>query len=430
LSITPLCAKEYSLDELYKIAIERSEKVRISVEDVYIAMRNKDKAFSSFLPTLSAFGGYTRYSDKKRDRSSSILIQPDDVGYGGLRLDQSLSLGGREFTAYTMSKEGIVKSTHDLTAVKEDYIFLVSSAYYDLLRAKKAVEISKATVERLTKHRDAAASRLKVGEVIKTDLLRAEAELSGAKSDLIRAENNLKLTKANLARIAGLNEDYDIKEEPNMDQNATDGVEDYKNLAFSERAEMKSADMQRKIAMDNIKYMKSSYWPTVSLEALYAKRDEDPATDSLIRNEAYAGLRLDFPFFEGGLRRAEVREAEAKYRQANLMYEDLRKSIGIEVDGAYLDFLTQKGVLKSLEDQYVYATDNYNSISKQYIYGLANSIDVIDANTLLVTSERQLIDARYYYQLSILRLKRVTGTLLKSIANQLPSQLPTSMMKR
>jgi len=153
---TPLCAKEYSLDELYKIAIERSERVKISVEDVYIAMRNKDKAFSSFLPILSVFGGYMRYSDKKMDRASSILIQPDDVGYGGIRLDQSLSLGGREFTAYAMSKEGIIKSTHDLTAVKEDYIFLVSSAYYDVLRAKKAVEISKATVERLTKHRDAA----------------------------------------------------------------------------------------------------------------------------------------------------------------------------------------------------------------------------------------------------------------------------------
>lgn len=213
LSITPLCAKEYSLDELYKIAIERSERVRIYVEDVCIAMRNKDKAFYSFLPSLSAFGGYTRYSDKKRDRSSSILIQPDDVGYGGLRLDQSLSLGGREFTAYTMSKEGIIKSTYDLTDLKKDYIFLVSFSYYDILRAKKAVEISRANVERLTKHRDAAASRLKVGEVTKTDLLRAEAELSGAKSDLIRAENNLKLTKANLARIVGLNEDYDAEVE-------------------------------------------------------------------------------------------------------------------------------------------------------------------------------------------------------------------------
>jgi outer membrane protein len=71
--------------------------------------------------------------------------------------------------------------------------------------------------------------------------------------------------------------------------------------------------------------------------------------------------------------------------------------------------------LKSLEDEVTFARDNHNSISRQYEFGLANSIDVIDANTLLLTAERQLSDARYNYQLSILRLDRATGTLLKSV---------------
>ena len=52
-----------------------------------------------------------------------------------------------------------------------------------MLRAKKAFEITSPNVERLTKYRDAAAIRLKVGEVTKTTLLRAEAELSGAQSE-------------------------------------------------------------------------------------------------------------------------------------------------------------------------------------------------------------------------------------------------------
>ena len=43
-------------------------------------------------------------------------------------------------------------------------------------------------VGRLTKHRDAASVRLKVGEVTKTALLRAEAELSGAQSEEIKAK--------------------------------------------------------------------------------------------------------------------------------------------------------------------------------------------------------------------------------------------------
>jgi len=60
-----------------------------------------------------------------------------------------------------------------------------------------------------------------------------------------------------------------------------------------------------------------------------------------------------------------------------------------------------------------FARDNFNSISRQYEFGLANSIDVIDANTLLLTSERQLMNARYNYELSEVRLKKAAGLLLK-----------------
>ena len=87
----------------------------------------------------------------------------------------------------------------------------------------------------------------------------------------------------------------------------------------------------------------------------------------------------------------------------------------VEVETAYLDFLTQKGTLKSLEDQLVFAKDNFNAVTKQFEHGLAHSIDVMDANTLLVTAQRQLADVVYNYQLSIARLKRATGTLLQFV---------------
>ena len=44
-------AEEYSLDDLYRLALERSEKIKISEEDLYISERGEDKAFSVLLPT-------------------------------------------------------------------------------------------------------------------------------------------------------------------------------------------------------------------------------------------------------------------------------------------------------------------------------------------------------------------------------------------
>ncbi len=425
-----LSVEQYSLDDLYRIAIERSEKIMLSQEDLYIAEMGKEKALSVLLPKLSAFWDYTRYSEEKT-AGLGWSIQPEYTTSWGVRLDQSLSLSGREITALKMSKKNIERSRYDLYAVREDYLLSVASAYYNVLTAKKAMEIAKANVERLTKHRDAAAIRLKVGEVTKTDLLRAEAELSGAQSELVRAENNYSLTKAVLARVVGLNGDYEIKEPDIKSVSEEDYVlPSLKEKAFSERSELKSVNLQKKIAEDQVKYAKGAYWPTFSIEGVYLERDEDPASPFFLEESIYGGLKLNFPFFEGGLRKAEVREAKARQRQSELLFDDLKKTIGIEVDNAYLEFQTQKGTLVSLQDAVTFAQDNYNSISRQYEFGLANSIDVIDANTLLLTSERQLSDARYNYQLSVLTLKRATGTLMQSVIGHQSSLVRQEIVER
>jgi outer membrane protein len=128
-------------------------------------------------------------------------------------------------------------------------------------------------------------------------------------------------------------------------------------------------------------------------------------------------VRLTFPLFEGGLRQAETQEAMARKRQAEYTLSDLKKSIGVDVENAYLDYIAQKGILKSSGDQVAFARDNYNAVSKQFDFGLAQSIEVMDANTVLVTAETQFIQALYNYQQSVIRLKRVTGTLLQSISD-------------
>jgi outer membrane protein len=409
---------EYSLAELYKIALERSEKVQISEEDLVIAEREKDRARSAYLPTISAFGDYMRYSESKLSDTSfgSFAIQPDYNASWGLRLDETLSLSGREFTAYNMSKMGIETSRYDLYAVMEDYLLTVAESYYDLLKAHKAIEIARSNVERLTEHRDAAAIRLRVGDVTKTALLRAEAELSGAQAKLLEAKNFLNLSKAVLARLVGIEGDFTIQETVPVKGEALE-LALLQQEALAERVELKSSAIQKKMAEDEIRYTKGAYWPTLSLEGVYRKIDEDPSSPFFIKESIYGALRLNFPFYEGGLRRAEVKQAEAKHKQSELMYEDLKKSVSIEVEDAYLNLETQKGILESLQDQLSFAKENYNAVSKQFDFGLAHSVDVMDANTSLVQAEIDFFRAQYDYQLSIIRLERATGTLLKTVVD-------------
>ena len=418
---------EYTLEDLYKMALERSERIKISAEDLVIAEKTKDKAMSLLMPKLLAGSSYTRYSDSKLADNNSVSQPLDRTGLE-LRLEQSASLGGREFTAFRIAKEGIQKSKEELYSVKETYMLSVTAAYYDALRIDKLSQIAQANFDRVKKYRDAAATRLKVGEITKTVLLRAEAELSGAQSEQIRTVNNYKLAKAILSRIVGLEGDYQLKErEQELDILSrklsefviagcqTMNLDCLKEKAISDRADLRALQIQKKIAVDQVDFTKGLFWPILAVEGVYTKRDETRETGSLVKDSSYAGLRLSFPFFEGGLRVAEVQEANARKRQADYAYADLKKTIDVEVETAYLEHITQKGLLKSLRDQHIFAKDNFNSVSKQFDYGLASSLDVLDANTALLDSERQLANVIYLYQFSTLRLKRAVGILLNTI---------------
>ncbi len=430
--IVPCAAftEEYSLDDFYNLALKKNETIKIAEEDIYISERDKDMAMAVLIPKLSAFGSHTEYNDGQ-DGSSSTF-QPESSTSWGLRLTQSLSLSGKELKALKIAKEAIVKTGFDLDSVKEKYLLTVASAYYEVLKALKALEIANANVERLTKHRDAAKIRLKVGEITKTVLLRAEAELAGSQSELIKAENNLKLRKTVLARTVGITGAYDIKETavkentPPFDKGAAGFpvdcglpvVDCLKQTALLERLELKSVEIQRQIAREQIKYTKGSYWPNLSIEGVYSRKEDRPDSASSNKESIYGILRLDFPFYEGGLRVAEVQQSVAKERQAEYRLADLRNSIAVEVEDSYLNLMTVFSVLDKLQAETEYARDNFKAVSKQFEYGLANSIDVMDANTLLVTSERELFNAMYDYQLAVLTLKRATGTLLKTVGKQ------------
>jgi outer membrane protein TolC len=138
-------AKEYSLDELYRIALARAERIQLSVEDLNIAKTGKERAFSYLLPRLSAFGGYTKYSAEKYNDTGSLL-QPDYANSWGLRADETLTINGRELTALGISKDNIVKSQYDLHATCEAYLLTIASAYYDVMKAKKAVDIAESNL--------------------------------------------------------------------------------------------------------------------------------------------------------------------------------------------------------------------------------------------------------------------------------------------
>jgi len=404
--------KTYTLDELYTIALERAERIKISENELFITEKDEDRAFSLHMPTVRAFGDYTKYSE-------SNMMQPESSRTWGITAEQAFTVNGKALHGLSIAKDRVAKGKYDLMSAKEGYLFEVAFSYYNTLKAARALEIADTSVERLDTHKSAVIKLQELKEVPKTALFRAEAELSFSITEQVYAKNHLRLMRAQLASLVDLPPDFELSP-PDLNETDLDDIklDKLKEEAFSGRADLLSADIEKKVSGTMVKYIKSSYWPVITLGAGYTETEVDSSEDSFFDPETeslYGNINISVALYDGGLRGADVEQALARKKQAELLLKERRKQIAVEVEEAYLNLSSTRQILGAFEDQLKSARENYSAVSQQFKYGLSGSLDVMDANMLLVQSEREFVNAQYDLKLSVLNLTLVKGSFLKSI---------------
>ncbi|WP_321492816.1 TolC family protein [uncultured Desulfobacter sp.] len=411
-----MCEPSYTLKQLCRMANENAETIQIAREYTYIAQQDKKRAQSVLIPGATIYGSYLNYKNDD--------YYTPDVNILGGKLTQSFTLNGRELIAYDVSKKNIEKAKFSEQAIRSDYIFQVAQAYIQALNSKRLVEVADAEVERLTTYRDSVSEKLTVGSVTKTALYRAQAELSKAKTDHIVALNNVQTAKAGIVRLTGVEDQFtmapgELKEIDNYSVT----FEQIKSHALENRYEIKEALKNIEVARQTVSYEKGEYWPRVELEGGYREKDITYDTETGTRGgydteEAYIQAQVAFTLYDGGLRRAQVRQAMARQRQAQQALSDEKKAVILESKQSFLEFNTAKSTLVNLADEVKSAQENFNAVQMQFKYGMADSIDIMDANTLLVDAQRRISNARSSYYLSILKIIYTQGDILGYLLNE------------
>ncbi|MGH7275281.1 MAG: TolC family protein, partial [Nitrospiria bacterium] len=403
-----------TLEEVYSRALMANEQIMIAREGMAQARDEKDTAFAVMLPSVGAVANYTRRPDAILSTSGNVIRTKEEDAVQ-LRITQPLYTGGRAMATYSIKKEGIKESMEALRSTQEDLLFEVATAYYNVLKAKKNQAIAEVEVERLEKHLKASQSRFNVGEVTKTIVLRSQAELSGARAELVRAATEVKNARERLSLLAKLPADFEISDPPAP--SAPPGTEeDLIQQAYQKRSDLATSHIREAIALKGIRFARGGFFPTLSLEGIYSRLHQDPENPFFFaETDKLATLTLTFPLFEGGLRMAELREAHSKARQADLERTLLENRVDVEVKNALHDLTAVESVLENFKDQVAFAQENFTLVEKQFAFGLATNIDVLDANSLLHDAQRQLSNATYNRDLAVLRLQKTVGLFLKGI---------------
>jgi outer membrane protein len=405
--------KVYTLEDAYNSALGTSEHIKIAEESMVQSESRVDQAWTYLYPRLIGQAAYTKYTETLPPGGGSFIFQPTDQYSAALILTQPLYTGGRTLAALRTAKKMQEASASGLSSAKQDILIRVSVVYYSVLKAQKAIEISSSSLERMERHkkvteREAATRKTKANV---SALLRANTLVSRARIDLLRARDGLTVAKEKLYLIAYLPVDAIITEPPPLDM-PEEGLDSLKETAFKNRDDYASSKLDQSIASEYVTIVKGGHYPQIFAEAGITYLDSQPATFA-DATSYYGGLRLQIPFFEGGLSKAEVSEARSKHRQAELSTDFLRRSIESDVHEAYVNLQTITSVLETAKLQRGYAKDNFEAVEGLFAEGLAPSLSIIDAEQALTYADRELVNATYDRQVAILVLEKVIGTFRK-----------------
>lgn len=402
-----------TLEEAYRLALENHEDLSIARENINQARTDLTKSVARILPNITAEGSYTRFSGAKT--SGNFVIQPDSSTAAELRLTQPLYSGGREWAVQRQAKLQIQSETKGLEGAAESVMLETGRAYYGVLKAQKDVEIKRAALKRAEERLEVAGARFTVGEVTKSAVLRAQAELAGAEAELLRSLNNLDNSRVLLARLTGIEGPFSLVE-PAPQGPVALVPESLIERALDERSDYTRLLLQEKAASESIQIAKAGFKPSLKLEGLYSWRDQDPQTTFFQKESASGTLRLTYPIFEGFLRKAELTDARSEFREAELVRLGLKRDISVQVNEAVNNVKAIDSLIESFRRQLAFAEEDYSMVFEQFKFGVATTLDVIDADTVLVSAETSLASATYDLEIAKLNLKFVTGTLVDTAA--------------
>src|SRR5258707_4058011 len=390
-----------TLDKAVSLALKQNPTAQIAVLQAAEAVQDKNIARAGLLPQadLQTYD-VVRRSNIQAQLGISIPGFPEHVGpinvfnaghtFGGPIFDLTL------WNRYRSARDLANASKATSLSTREQVVLLVVSQYIGSLRAMANVEASRSRVELAQALYDQAADLQKEGIGTGIDTLRANVELQNEKQALLVAQTDRDSSLYALSRLLSLDPRQEIAladslsffDTPQPDVNAS--IDE----ALAARQEWKALDAQLKAARHDKEASQDLRLPTLRVDGSWAY--EGTRLNNGIPVYNYQAT-LDFPLFTGGRTHAEIVKSDLQLKVLDKQEADLRNQIALDVKTALLNLKSARNQVAVTTLGMQLAKEEVEQARDRFRAGVANNIEVIQAQDALARANDNQIAALYRF---------------------------------
>jgi outer membrane protein len=311
---------------------------------------------------------------------------------------------------YQEAKVNIEAAKSDFDATKNQVTDQVARAYVTTLRAQAALDTARANVELSQALLNLAQQQKDAGTGTGLDVVRADVQLANDRQRLVAAANDRRRAGLNLMRAMGLKLDAAIELTDKLDYRPADmgTLDEALAEARKLRAELKAQKDREQSARLNYGSVKAERLPTLGTSANYGSIG--PGIVGAQPTYDY-GFSLRVPVFDGGRRDARRAESLSQYRQEQTRTRDLEQQVELDVRLAFDSISSAATEVTTAREGEDLSQKELAQAQRRYQAGVANSLEVTDAQTRLDRARDNLINALYDYNVARIDLATATGKI-------------------
>ncbi|PMS18586.1 porin [Trinickia dabaoshanensis] len=304
-----------------------------------------------------------------------------------------------------------------LKLARQTLLLQVAQSYFAVLAAQDDVAALQSTHDAALQARDIAQGRFDTGDASITDVSDAQSGADLAQAQWLAAQTTLDLKRAELQDLTGPSEAAirPLPASARVESLATGSFADWQSHAMLDNPLI----ALRRLGVDSARAETSRYRPgagtTVDAFASYIGDRANGAgyggNSSMRSNSAVVGITVTIPLYTGGLRHAKAQESAALLKRADLDEDAARVSVAREVRQAFLGMQSAQIQVRALTQALGSAQLQLDANRTGFETGERPSIDVLNAQRVLFSTQRDLAAARYQVLFNRLRLAAAAGEL-------------------
>lgn len=337
-----------------------------------------------------------------------VPVAPQDLTHLTLKAGVPLYTSGKIESAINQAGLGLSAQRSYSLDRENETAYRVGELFLNALLAKQVWEVNRQALESYQTHLSHAEKAYQSGVAAKYDVLRAQTGVEEQQKKLTQSANQYNLALSALKTELFIEDDsrlelkgsfFETEEKLTLEQ-ALSKTEENPGLKALD-LKVKALQMGEKVAAAEGKPQVAAVGQLETLTKQMAQTDP----------QWFYGLEAHFDLFDGGVNREKVEQHRLEAENTRLERKQASQQLKLAVQSAYFDMDTAGKSLQASRQAEKSAGESLRLAEKRFEVGTGTSLEVLDANLVLMVARIGEYQALCQQDQAYLKLHRYLGDI-------------------